>query len=69
MVMNKASSTNGQFNSNSINNNNGSGNNGHLISNGKSVNNRLYYDHDAQRIDQYKASIYANCDVFLGEAM
>lgn len=58
MVMNKASSTNGQFNSNSINNNNGPGNNGHLISNGKSVNNRIYYDHDAERIDQYKASIY-----------
>lgn len=57
MVMNKTSSINGQFSNNSINNNNGPGNNGHLISNGKSVNNHMYYGHDAQRIDQYKASI------------
>lgn len=57
MVMNKTSTINGQFSSNSINNNNGPSNNGHLISNGKSVNNHMYYGHDAQRIDQYKASM------------
>lgn len=57
MVMNKTSSINGQFNSNSINNN-GPSNNGHLISNGKSSNSQPFYGHDdAQRIEQYKASI------------
>lgn len=59
MVMNKTSSINGQFGSNSINNN-GPANNGHLITNGKSGNNHPFYSHDAQRIEQYKASIKVN---------
>lgn len=59
MVMNKTSSINGQFSSNSINNN-GPSNNGHLVSNGKSSNSQPYYGHDAQRIEQYKASILEN---------
>lgn len=61
MVMNKTSSINGQFSSNNINNN-GPTNNGHLIKNGKSVSN-LSYSHDAQRIDQYKASIHKHIHI------
>lgn len=54
--MNKASSINNQFNSNNINNNNNNGSNRHLVTNGKNVNNLLYYGHEAPRIEQYKAS-------------
>lgn len=54
--MNKTSSINGQFGSNSINNNHGPTNNGHLMSNGKSVNSHPFYSNDAERIEQYKVS-------------
>lgn len=57
MVMNKTSSiNNNQFNNNNNNNLSNNEPNSHLITNGKNVGNPMYYGHDAQRIEQYKAS-------------
>lgn len=52
--MNKTSSVNNQFHCTNNNNNNGASS--RLITNGKNVNDILYYGHNDPRIEQYKAS-------------
>lgn len=57
MVMNKTSSINASHVHGGAINNNGIHNGAHnLISNGKSIDNHMYYAQEDQRIEQYKAS-------------
>lgn len=63
MVMNKASSINSShIQGNTINNNNSIHHGAHnLISNGKSIDNHMYYVED-ERLEQYKASLFHKCN-------